>query len=627
MRNKQHQEKNKKTIGWLKRIFIGEPLPTSWQKHEKLPKILALPVFSSDALSSTAYATQEILVVLLAVGLTAGYAKSALPLVVPIGIAIAVLLAIVAMSYRQTIHAYPSGGGAYIVAKDNLGTLPGLIAAASLLIDYVLTVSVSVAAGVDAIISAFQTLSPYRVDMCLFFILFITLVNVRGVRESGMVFAFPTYFFVFCLGTMIVAGMAKFFLHIPVVVRHPEFPSGGMLHPLTLFLILRAFSAGCTALTGIEAISNGIPAFRPPESKNAAATLTIMAAILISLFLGVTFLAKIYHVIPDETTQETVISMLARGIFHTGFFYYCVQFATAMILILAANTSYQDFPRLSAILANDRFMPRQLSNVGDRLVFANGIAMLWAFSSLLIWRFQGSTHYLLPLYAIGVFISFTLSQAGMVKRWFTLKEKGWWHNAIVNGIGAVITGIVAVVISKTKFHDGAYITLILIPILVAFFFTIHHHYVSVSEQLRLDGAKLHTDYHHTVLVLVPGIHRGVLPAIEYAKSIGADCRAIYIELDSKSTQHVKQNWEKWSMGLPLIIMESPYRSLIEPVFKYLDEVQDERENNVVTVVLPEFVPARWWHSLLHNQSGFLLKVALLFKKGIVVTNIRYQLSA
>lgn len=603
----------------LKRALIGEPLPTSWQLHEKLPKILALPVFSSDPLSSVAYATQEILLALLLAG------TGVLTLVMPIGLAIAILLAMVAMSYRQTIHAYPGGGGAYIVAKDNLGTLPGLVAAASLLIDYILTVSVSVAAGVDAIISAYQTWAPYRVDMCLFFILFITLMNVRGVKESGTVFAFPTYFFVFCIYALIGTGLLKFLLHIPVSIQNPELPKHGF-QTMGLFLLLRAFSAGCTALTGVEAISNGIPAFRPPESKNAAATLTIMAAISISMFLGITFLARAYGVIPDHSEKETVISMLSRGIFHEGFFYYCIQGATAAILILAANTSYQDFPRLSAILANDRFMPRQLANFGDRLVFINGIAVLAIFSSLLIIIFHGSTHLLLPLYAIGVFVSFTLSQAGMVRRWLTLKTKGWRRSAVINFIGAVMTGIVAIVISITKFSHGAYITIILIPVLIAMFLAIHRHYIALGLQLKLNGAKPRAEFHHTVLVLVPGVHRGVLPAIEYAKSIGKDCRAIYIEMDQKATEQIRKNWEAYSLGMPLIIMESPYRSLIEPLFKYLDEVQAERENHVVTVVLPEFVPARWWHRLLHNHSGILLKLALLFKKDIVVTNIRYQLA-
>ncbi len=603
----------------LKRALIGEPLPTSWQKHEKLPKILALPVFASDALSSTAYATQEILLALLLVG------TGVLHFALPIGIAIAILLALVAISYRQTIFAYPSGGGAYIVAKDNLGTLPGLVAAASLLIDYILTVSVSIAAGVDAIISAYQPWAPFRVELCLLFILLITLMNARGVRESGIVFSFPTYFFVLCLSGLIVTGIIKYLLHIPVTVTHPEVPHHEF-QALGVFLVLRAFSAGCTALTGIEAISNGIPAFRAPESKNAAATLSIMAAILITLFLGVTFLARVYGVIPDHSEKETVISMLARGIFHGGILYYCVQGATAAILILAANTSYQDFPRLSAILANDRFMPRQLANVGDRLVFMNGIAALAFFSSLLIVIFRGSTHLLLPLYAIGVFVSFTLSQSGMVKRWLKLKTKGWRRSALINFIGAVTTGIVAVVISITKFSHGAYITIILIPILVAMFLAIYRHYIALGLQLKLNGAKPRAEFHHTVLVLVPGIHRGVLPAIEYAKSIGKDCRAIYIELDQKATEQIRKSWETYSLGMPLIIMESPYRSLVEPLFKYLDEVQAERKDHVVTVVLPEFVPARWWHRLLHNHSGILLKLALLFKKDIVVTNIRYQLA-
>lgn len=603
----------------LKHILIGKPLPTAWSEHEKLPKFLALPIFASDALSSTAYATQEILLALMLVG------TAALHLVMPIGVGIAILLLIVAVSYRQTIYAYPSGGGAYIVAKDNLGTLPGLIAASALLIDYILTVAVSIAAGVDAIVSAFPAHAGDRVALCLLAIIIVTVLNIRGVRESGWIFAFPTYFFILCFVTLIVTGFIKYFMGIEVRVPQHQPPSHA-LHPLSLFLLLRAFSVGCTALTGVEAISNAVPAFKTPESKNAANTLMLMATILISLFLGITFLAKVFHVVPDEAMHETVPSMIARGVFGGGVFYYAIQFATALILLLAANTAYAGFPRLSAILANDRFLPRQLSNVGDKLVFINGIALLAIMAGLLIWLFHASTHHLLPLYTLGVFVSFTLSQWGMVKRWRRLKTPGWWKSALVNSIGAVVTAIVCLVIAVTKFTHGAWITILLIPMLVSFFLLIQRHYDNVQKQLRLDGATLPADYHHTVIVLVPGVHRGVIPAIQYAKSIGKDCRAIYIELDSKSTPHVRQNWEKWSMGIPLIIMESPYRSLIEPVFKYLDEVDAEREDNVVTVVLPEFVPARWWHSLLHNQSGFLLKVALLFKKGIVVTNIRYQLA-
>ncbi len=603
----------------LKRFFIGKPLPTTWQEHEKLPKFLALPIFSSDALSSTAYATQEILLALVLAG------TMTLHLVMPIGVGIALLLFIVAISYRQTIFAYPSGGGAYIVAKDNLGTLPGLVAASALLIDYILTVAVSIAAGVDAIVSAFPQYAGVRVDLCVLFIIIVTLLNVRGVRESGWVFAFPTYFFILCFVTLIGTGFVKYFMGMDVHVPQHQ-PSSSALHPLSLFLLLRAFSVGCTALTGVEAISNAVPAFKTPESKNAANTLMIMATILISLFLGITFLARVFHVVPDEAMHETVPSMIARGVFGGGAFYYAIQFATALILLLAANTAYAGFPRLSAILANDRFLPRQLANVGDKLVFVNGIALLAFLASLLIIAFKASTHSLLPLYTIGVFVSFTLSQWGMVTRWRRLRTPGWWKSALINSIGAAVTFVVCIVIAVTKFSHGAWITIMLIPALVTLFFMINRHYINVSKQLRLDGAALPADYHHTVILLVPGVHRGVIPAIQYAKSIGKDCRAIYIELDSKGTEHIRQNWEKWSMGLPLIIMESPYRSLIEPVFKYLDEVDAEREDNVVTVVLPEYVPARRWHSLLHNQSGFLLKLALLFKKGIVVTNIRYQLA-
>jgi len=593
---------------------------------------LGLPVFSSDALSSVAYATEEILLVLLLAGSTY---TNALHYSWNISIGIAVLLAIVAMSYRQTIHAYPGGGGSYIVARENLGTYPGLIAAAALLIDYVLTVAVSTAAGVAAVTSAVPTLADYRIYLCLGCILFVALANLRGAKESGMLFAIPTYSFVFSFLIMIGYGLFKiwFLGGAGISAVHPEHtPPPPILPAVTLSLILRAFSSGCTALTGVEAVSNGVPAFKPPESKNASTTLTLMATILITVFVGLTYLANKLHIVPDVTLHpgtlqfephETVVSMIARSIFDKSWFYYVIQAATAMILILAANTSFADFPRLSQLLAKDRFIPRQFANIGDRLVFANGIVLLWLLSSVLIAHFEGQTHALIPLYAVGVFLSFTLSQSGMIRHWLSLRTPGWWRSMIINGIGACTTGVVTLVIAYTKFQYGAWIVVVLIPLLVGMFLKINHHYRDLASQLTLKGASHPGPIRHTVLILVAGIHRGVLPALQYAKTIAADCRAIHIEIDPQESERFIKQWEEWGMGIPLVILESPYRSLIDPLFRYLDEVQGEREDHMVTVILPEFVSGRWWHHFLHNQAALLLKIALQFKKGITVTNIRY----
>jgi len=623
---------------WLRRLFLGSPLPTALEQHTKLPVWLGLPVFASDALSSVAYATEEILLMLLLAGST----TTVLSYSWGISIAIAILLAIVAMSYRQTIFAYPSGGGAYIVAKENLGTYPGLVAAAALMIDYVLTAAVSTAAGVAAVISAFPEMGKYRVDLCLGCIFFVALANLRGAKESGTLFAIPTYSFIASFLVMIGYGLYKAAYMgglaggalTPVSPAHT--PPPPILPAISTLLILRAFSSGCAALTGIEAVSNGVQAFKPPESRNAATTLTLMAILLVSIFLGLTYLANTCEIKPDVTlipgtdhfeAHETVVSMIARSIFDKSWFYYVIQAATAMILILAANTSFADFPRLSQLLAKDRFIPRQFANIGDRLVFANGIVLLWLLSSVLIAHFEGQTHALIPLYAVGVFLSFTLSQSGMIRHWLSLRTPGWWRSMIINGIGACTTGVVTLVIAYTKFQYGAWIVVVLIPLLVGMFLKINHHYRDLASQLTLKGASHPGPIRHTVLILVAGIHRGVLPALQYAKTIAADCRAIHIEIDPQESERFIKQWEEWGMGIPLVILESPYRSLIDPLFRYLDEVQGEREDHRVTVILPEFVPARWWHHFLHNQAGLLLKVALHFKKGVTVTNIRYYLEA
>lgn len=626
--------------GIIRRLLIGTPLPTHRAQHERLSNILALPVFASDALSSTAYATQEILATLLLAG--AGFA--AFKLALPIGIAISLLLVIVTLSYQQTIHAYPGGGGAYIVARDNLGVLPSLTAAASLLIDYILTVSVSVAAGIDAIISTaahnphlFKELSDARVTMCIAAVAVITVANLRGVKESGTIFALPTYGFVAIVFGMIAVGMAKLWTGHLITLPAPASVSAHAIPPIGLWLLLRAFSSGCAALTGVEAISNGVTAFRAPEARNAGITMKWMAAILGVMFLGLTYLAMHIHTW-YEVGGETVISQVGRTIFGTSAAYYFLQASTAGILILAANTSFADFPRLSALLAADSYMPRQLRNLGDRLVFSNGIVVLGVVASVIIAAFGGHTDYLIPLYAVGVFLSFTLSQAGMVRRWFRLRTPRWQVNAVVNGLGAVVTGIVMLVIAATKWAageklpvgpflvpTGAWMVVVMVPSLVWVFFLIHKHYQVLAAQLTLKGYEEPKPRVNTVLVLVPDVHRGVIPALQFARTLGHDVRAVYIEVDPAKTARLQKRWAKWGHGLSLVVLESPYRGVIEPLLHYIDHVDEEREDDHIVVVLAEFVPPTWWENILHNQTGFLLKLALLHKKNVIVCNVRYFL--
>ncbi len=602
-----------------KRLLIGSPLETAQLIHERVTKFKGLAVFSSDALSSTAYATEEILIVLVAGG------AAAMTLALPLALAITTVLAIVAFSYYQTIHAYPSGGGAYIVAHDNLGLWPGLIAAAALLIDYVLTVSVSISSGIAAITSAVPALHSSRVVLALLAIALVATLNLRGVRESATIFALPTYLFIASLGLTVLAGLWRAVGQPPVPA---QVPSEGTLAPLTIFLILKAFASGSTAMTGVEAISNGIPAFRAPESRNAGITLIWMAVILGTFFMGITFLARAFGIVPNE--EETVVSQIARTVFGTGPMYFTVQAATALILILAANTSFADFPRLSSILARDGFLPRQLSNLGDRLVFANGIVLLALVSGLLVFIFQASTHNLIPLYAVGVFLSFTLSQSGMVRRWWTRRGPGWVRNLTINGIGAVATAIVLIVVVQAKFALGAWIVAILVPAYVGVMYKIHQHYDEVRRELTLEGALMPPPIgRHKVVVPVGGIHRGVLPALRYAKSLSDDVVAVLVDIDPRKTQEVREKWERWGMGVPLEVLTSPYRSMVEPLVRYLDGLEWEVGfDDPITLVLPEFVPAKLWHFFLHGQNALMLKIALYFRRKhgsriTVVTDVPY----
>ena len=589
-------------------------------------------------MSSVAYATQEMFVVLAAAG-TMAYGIS-----IPISLAIVGLLTILTISYEQTIHAYPGGGGAYIVSRDNLGELPAQTAAAALLTDYILTVAVSISSGVAQITSAIPTLYPYRVEIAVALVAFVMLMNLRGVKESGAIFALPTYFFIGMMFFTVAVGLLKYFTGNLGVVVDP--PPVEMLHgaqAVTVFLVLRAFASGTTALTGVEAISNGIPAFRVPRSRNAGITLIAMSVILGTLLVGITFLSVQIGAVPSE--EETVISQLARTIYDgRGILYLATMTATTVILIMAANTAFADFPRLSALAAKDGFLPRQLTYRGSRLVFSRGIVALALIASLLIIAFQASVTALIPLYAIGVFLSFTLSQAGMARRWrksghllpdqeviepgSTLRHDPKWRTKMaINAFGAFCTAVVMLVFATTKFTDGAWVVLILIPVLVFIFSAIHRHYRQLAASLSLDdyGVPPRT-IRHRVIMPVGGVHRGSLAALSYARTLSDDVTAVYISLDPEEAARVREKWDRWGEGVRLVVLDSPYRLLYEPFLQYIEEISAQRQpNETITIVVPQFVPRHGWQNLLHTQTALFLRMALLFKPGIVITDVPYQL--
>lgn len=619
---------------WL----IGRPLPTADAPHQTIGKAIGLAVFASDALSSTAYATQEILVILAAAGTAAfGFAF-------PISIAIVSLLAIVTLSYEQTIHAYPGGGGAYIVARDNLGALPAQTAGAALLTDYILTVAVSVSSGVAQLVSAFPQLFPHRVILAVGLVFFIMIINLRGVRESGAIFAVPTYFFITSMTITVGFGLIKYFTGtLAPLPDPPSLEIEQILTTVTPFLLLHAFSSGTAALTGVEAISNGITAFKEPRSRNAGITLIWMAIILGVLFLGITFLADKAGAIPSE--EETVISQLARTIFEgRGVLYLGTVAATTIILIMAANTSFADFPRLSALLAADGFLPRQFAFRGSRLVYSRGIVALALFASLLIVLFQASVTLLIPLYAIGVFLSFTLSQFGMARRWRKIGrlkpgeekrergsslrfEKNWQIKMLINGLGAFLTAIVMIVFAVTKFSHGAYLVLILMPLLVLLFSRIHHHYLTLAAALSLEryGEPPRTTRYRVILP-ISGVHRGSLAALRYARSLSDDVTAVHVSIDPEETEKVQKKWAIWGDGVRLVVLDSPYRLLLEPLLEFIEEIAAHRQlGEVITIVVPQFVPRRWYNNFLHTQTAFWLRMALLLKPGIVITEVPYQI--
>jgi amino acid transporter len=601
----------------LKRWLVGLPLKTKEAAHERLSKRLALAVFSSDALSSVAYATEEILLVLTLAGTAmVGYS-------IPVSLSIIGLLVILTMSYRQIIFEYPEGGGAYIVGRSNLGEWPGLVAAAALMIDYVLTVAVSVAAGMAALTSAVPELLAHREALGVAAILLVTVVNLRGVRESGQFFAIPTYLFIGTLMAMLGVGAIQILLGH--ATRVEPLPSLAPTEPLTLFLLLRAFSSGCTALTGVEVISNGVSAFKKPEPKNAAFTMIGMAVILGSLFIGISAMAYYFGIVPKS--DETVVSQIARATFGTGLLYFLVQASTMTILILAANSSFNGFPRLASILARDSYMPHQMSMMGDRLVFSNGVIILGVFSCLLIILFNGDTHALIPLYAVGVFLSFTISQAGMVRRWLVKKGPHWEKKLLVNGIGAVTTAIATLIIASTKFAHGAWIVIVLIPLLIMFFRAIRSHYKAVSEQIALSrGHRPPLPRRNIVVLPIGGVNRAVIRAVDYARSRSGDIRAVLVDVDPEETARVEIQWAQWGCGVPLTVLPSPYRSVLSSLLDYLEQVLQKDQECWVTVVIPEILPARWWQNILHNQRAFMLKGALLFKERVILTDVPYHLT-
>lgn len=622
---------------WL----IGRPLSTADAGHETIGKLVGLAVFASDALSSNAYATQEIMVVLAAAGTLAfGY-------VFPISIAIVLLLTIVSISYVQVIHAYPDGGGAYVVAKDNLGDMAGLTAASALLADYILTVSVSISSGVAQIVSAYPHLYEYRVLIAVAAVFLLMVINLRGVRESGAAISIPSISFIGIMFVLIAVGMFKFFSGtLGVVTNPPEMLAHGITSFGIGFLILHAFSSGTTALTGIEAISNGTTAFKQPRAKNASATLAWMACILAVLFLGISFLSSAVHAIPSEV--ETVISQLGRTVFGgEGILYYAVIFGTTIILILAGNTAYAGFPRLSALMAADGFLPRQLTYRGSRLVYSRGIVALAVISSILIILFQASVTRLIPLYAIGVFLSFTLAQSGMALRWWKsgkLKNQVvehkenhritkleydplWYVKMITNGFGAICTAVVIVIFAVTKFSDGAYMILILIPVLIFIFWNIHNHYKKFAAKLSLENFGVlppHT-IRHRVIMPVSGVHQGTLSALRYARMLSDDVTAVHITIEPDDAEKVRKKWEKWGDGVRLVMLDSPYRLFVEPLLKYITDISEQRQpGETITVIVPEFVSENKLTASLHTNTASILREQLKLQHDIVITNVPYH---
>ncbi len=606
----------------LREFLIGRPLPTIQLHGERLDNVRALAALSPDALSSIAYANQEIYLGLVVAG------AAALNYSLPIALAIAALLAVLTLSYSQTILAYPAGGGSYTVARENLGKGPGLVAAAALLIDYVLTAAVSLTAGVAAIASAFSFLWPHRVGLALLLLAIITVANLRGLRESGTLISFPVYLFVVAYLGMIAYGIVRAVVEGPGVQSAANVPA---LEPLTLFLALHTFSSGCTALTGVEAISNGVTIFKEPQTRNARQTLLVMAVLMGTLLLGSIGLTQFFGVIAGP--EETILSALARHIFGSGIVYVLISVATLLILVVAANTSYVGFPRVAQLLSRDRYLPHQLSNLGDRLVFSNGIVLLSGLVAVLIIAFGGDSHALIPLFAVGVFLAFTLSQSGMVVHWFKERGRRWRIKAFFNGLGAITTAVTLVVVAVSKFLEGAWIVALLIPLLILVFRAIEIHYEKLGPQLSLRGltpAAFSPPRSQRIVLPISGVHRGVIRALEFACSMSDNVTAVYIELDPAATEHVREQWATWGQGVPLVILPSPYRSVIGVLLDYLEKSDQElNDGQKAVLVLAEFIPAHWWENFLHNQTAWMIKLALLYQRrrgsGRVIVDVPFHL--
>ena len=608
----------------LKRFFIGKPIASSEDAHHRLSQKIALPVFASDAISSTAYATEEILIVFLSL---AAVGMTAFDNLVPISILVILLLAIVVSSYRQTIYAYPKGGGSYVVSRENLGRSPSLVAGASMLVDYILTVAVSVSAGVAAIVSAFQNLAPYRVELCVGFIVVVTLANLRGIKESGALFAPPTYLYVLSLASLIIVGLYKVYFQDLGPIDHSDAYAQELLSgqkTLTLFFFLKAFSSGAVALTGIEAVADGVPAFEKPEAKNASKTLMWMAVILGTSFLGLSMLAQKIQPIKDHEGEIkiTALAQMAEQVYGgRNIFFYITQFATFGILILAANTAYADFPRLSSIIARDNFLPRQLMNRGDRLVFSNGIIFLGIAASILVISFGGIVNALIPLYAVGVFTGFTLSQFGMLVRHRKLKEPGWQLRAFFSGVGALTTFSVAGIVVVVKFTDGAWIPAVVIPTMMTIFLAVNRHYTRVRSFLRIEEGYVAPRRTHTVLVLVGSVNKGVLQAVKYAESLRPDrLLALSVVGSPEEKSKLSNDWAKYGMTVELETLNDDFRNLTDTILTHINRIDNEDSDDIITVVIPEFVTAirsQW----LHNQSALAIKARLLYRKNTVVTSV------
>ena len=608
----------------IKRLLIGRPIATVDEPHERVNVFTGLAVFASDNISSSAYATEEIMRVLILAG------AAALSLTLPITVVIVAVLAIVVTSYQQTIQAYPTGGGSYIVASDNLGPFPGLVAAGALLIDYVLTVAVSIAAGVAALTSIFPDLFAYRVVLGIGFVLLIGLGNLRGIRESGAIFTAPAYVYLVAIFGLLGYGFVRYALgDLPEYIAPAAWEEAHGTEALGLLLILRAFSSGSVALTGTEAVSNGVPAFKPPEARHAQIVLILMGSSFAVIFLGMSFLAGKLGILPDPSEQTTVVSQLARAFVGDSPYLYLIQISTALLLVLAANTAFADFPRLLSILARDRFVPRLFAFRGDRLAFTGGIFLLSILAVLLIVVFRGSVTNLIPLYTVGVFVAFTLSQSGMVVHWWRLRdrESRWRMRAAINGIGAVTTGIVAIEVAISKFQLGAWMVLVLVPLLIAMMWGIGQHYRRMVGAQRpetpLDPAQVRL----RPIIPIANLAVPAQQALAFARAIAPDAAitVVHVSDDVAAADRLRMEWERWPHGeTHLMVIESPYRTLAGPLLRYIDEVERASPGDTLMIILPEYVPGRWWEHLLHNQTALRLKAALLFHPGIIVANVPYH---